>query len=740
MSSGGGCGCGGRCGQTTPRPGTACCGSTLPESPQAAPKLSASKQASGIWFDSYDRYAAATWIRQVTLQQTLRPRHSDVDVRALAAEHGSQLWTDWRTSDKPLPATRQVTRADLRAPPPPPAVGDPLPGTGLTKAQPPDARPSLLPDPLSGLPLGCQPRAIDPSGTEGLNAYRGEKLNAGHRRWCGWEWGGYALPLLDPKANKLWFDQCTDGSQEWSNSLDHHVTTTSTTTVYIRELCRWRIYFPPNGLIPDSGGLEGTPLQHPQDTAGTSIKYPDESEWQAGPFNPNYFAYVDSPDGGLHFPVYAPKVAPRDPSKCSGWQVDWTGAGWSSTGVQANTTGPDEDGWYVTYQDITVLDFKAEFGLYVMIAVECSSRTPVTSGVRNRACCVPECATCKVTIIDGTGSQLALPMPRTRLVAFLSRSPDFSGPAVVPQPGRRADGLVLLEPGNALSLPSATGVLTGACPNEWYGVPHAVVAEGRSQAILFVPWQGVAGNEPAPLKTRYGYRNDGVAGPMWMEGMGGVSVFSLSMAVLRTAFDRLRSLGNLLSTLARDAVANGVERAYQGELLVTQSGSVNERGGFKVPVAWPKMTDPQFAWVDGGLRVYWDQVHLGGDGDSDTDTLFHADHRDVDDYVEALGEAGDDIATSMASNGRYTLFVLPPKCALDFDARTVFRKAPSDGTMLGKLVADPDVVQLDDGTLRASFFCAPPGTSGDGLAFAIMERNRHVHASWSHPDPDTDWL
>ena len=188
--------------------------------------------------------------------------------------------------------------------------------------------------------------------TEGANAYAGRSL--GDR--CGWVFGGYAMPLLDPLENHA-RETAQDGScapiETWTPYLDHHVFTTSTSTVYVRDAERWRIFIQHPVLAQDVGTVDTIqsvfPSGHP---ALGDARYPFEDQdvipgvtptpWtDSDRFLREYIVFVDSPDGGRTFPVYAPKMHTRrfDQTQEGGSGGCLEDPAWNVDGVDIFTEG-----------------------------------------------------------------------------------------------------------------------------------------------------------------------------------------------------------------------------------------------------------------------------------------------------------------------------------------------------------------------------------------------------------------
>lgn len=99
---------------------------------------------------------------------------------------------------------------------------------------------------------------LEDQATVGLNAYVGVELDTR----CGWVFGGYAMPLLDPIENHAREMAETDAcpsAWEWTPYLDWHVDTTSTSSVFVRANERWRIYVQSPYLRDDVAGASSSP-------------------------------------------------------------------------------------------------------------------------------------------------------------------------------------------------------------------------------------------------------------------------------------------------------------------------------------------------------------------------------------------------------------------------------------------------------------------------------------------------
>ena len=683
-----------------------------------------------------------------------------LDVRVATLD---RLWPE----DLPFPpwapylgavgARGQVRRAVLRGEPDDTLdvamlafLGDVL--DGLSDAPEPGVDPGGFPDadgwtPGEGL---CEPAYADPvdrvdailanaskdlsTTAEGMDTYHDERVTLPED--CDWVFEGYALRLLEPTGASAWYTAGT-----WSSNLGYHVRTTSTSTVYLREYGLWRMYMPSPVLVADADeSLILDAFSNPCGTGSSAEPTYSPDMFTGGRFSQEYVAFVDSPDTGRHFPVFAPEVEPSS----TGWTVsDARAAGWSVTTIPTQPVAvPDgQTGERVKYQDITVLDLKEEIGYYLMIAVECRTTNAVAGDF-----CTSSADGCV-----GTWTDLRHPMspetpyshPYTRVVLFACRCADFRSQPVIGAPGRTTEAIVLLAPDRG-SLTAGAKV----CPNEYYGVPHAILTEDRSQILLYVPWTGY-GLEPdyvpERVRTRYpadelNYRllADQYGTPLWEDGISGYSCFAIPVSYVETVITNLATFGD--NPDISDYLHRWFQRwvshdAYQGEVLITDGTertydspwSVPGGVSAQVPNSVRDGTDPHWVWINGELWVYWAKSSASTDRVTEirNDQLYRAKLVDK----AALSTPGLGFEWALGPNGDYTTFLTESTCDLTLDMRAVVEDpatAPADWRFFGRLLADPDVIQLGDGCLRASFFGgidyayrAYAPLAGNGLLVAI---------------------
>lgn len=579
--------------------------------------------------------------------------------------------------------------------------------------------------------------ASDASSGEGWDAYKGEALTGPQD--CGWEFAGNELRLLDHPDNRVWW-LYFNPSVTWSSALGWHATTASTCTVYIRERCRWRMYFPSRGLIDDPGSTGGFPSAHPQDPNGNFISYPSSNEWRAsGHFDGDYVSFVESVDGGKHFPVWGPRLQPTDYDTKTGqptsWSAGWTESGWTNTCVASDhdAVTPDPDGYYTVYQDVSVVDLKDEIGYYLMILVECRSSVYSASN----SCCVDSCDSCA--------------RPYTRIVLFASTSPDFTEETTFPTPNDSTVALVLLQPDEGSEGPG------GDCPNESYSVPHALATPDRDVLLVYVPWNMEVDTSETPSRVEAAYRaisfwDSDWRGPAW-NLWGGISCLAISVDELGAALDLYSQgldlleeedfAGNVYIDMARNLIEDLAAASYQGEVLLTD-GSQGDPGqdydgdAYDRPEGAAWETDCQFCFIDGDLYAFWDSDHRQ-DPDTatdDRDVLLRA-RLSTSDEIEARGGQLDpsdppDYATALSANGDYTLFLMPEACSILFDMRSLFETVPYDdsaGTSGGwaetyrNLLGDPDVAWLEDECLLRVSFGTPDNSQIPGAGQVVTTRS-----------------
>ncbi len=157
----------------------------------------------------------------------------------------------------------------------------------------------------------AKPKFLDDRGSIGANGSAGGAFLA-----CPWYFGGYAIPLLDPMENHTRGTAISNACESaWTPYTDYHVKTTNTCTILVREQERWRIYIQDPELVADdivvaTAAMPDTAFPKSYST-GSDPRYSDNAAWRADSrFSPDYVSFVESPDGGLTFPIYAPMVYP----------------------------------------------------------------------------------------------------------------------------------------------------------------------------------------------------------------------------------------------------------------------------------------------------------------------------------------------------------------------------------------------------------------------------------------------
>lgn len=557
----------------------------------------------------------------------------------------------------------------------------------------------------------------------------------------GWVFEGYAIPLYDPQENAGYWT-FSGRTRIYTANLGWHVDTGSTSTVYLRAHCHWRMYLPSPKLTCDADGSNDPPTAPPDYTGSNT--YPDVSEWRMPDrgFTMGYISYVDSPNGGVNFPIYAPLMTGSSP--------DWTHAGWTCTAVPSDDVlvtqtiliaGGDfkKSGQvYVAYHDPTVLDLKAETGYYFMIAVECRRGADTTS---SDICCTEGCDGCAKTWIDPTsGVTIDATFPFNRIVLFACADPDFQASNIIGSPGSPDNAIVLLAPDEG-----TYGPLVGACPNEAYGVPHAVVTQERDKVILYVPWFGHGAEDFAHIPKRVSatYKNDDSYRrlddpkplPIWNEGVSNWSCFVLDVDDLRAVALLEKAQRGSADARIRAAMASG----YRGEVLLADGTAGTPYGRTGVPPQWNSPAhiigiDPHWVWVGDQLQLYFDLIHDdAGETCNCNDQLWKASR--VDSVADLNAAVGARIGTSVdytdvlkpnvelasgAGEPLYTVFLIPQD-GEQFDLRQLVESSTdrSEWGDDGRLVSDPDVVVLDGG-LRVSFGGGPGTGVSPGLLWAVQ--------------------
>lgn len=92
-------------------------------------------------------------------------------------------------------------------------------------------------------------------------------------------------------------------------------------------------------------------------------------------------AFVDSPNGGVDFPVYAPAMFPLPDGT---WAADFSEAGWTPTAVPSRGVATHRYNGiqqHTAYAHPAVLDLKDEIDYYVMICVGMQVQESESRGV-----------------------------------------------------------------------------------------------------------------------------------------------------------------------------------------------------------------------------------------------------------------------------------------------------------------------------------------------------------------------
>ena len=564
---------------------------------------------------------------------------------------------------------------------------------------------------------------------ESANAYAGIALG----EECGWRFGGYAIPLLDPIENNARETALAEGGADWWQPfLGYHVFTTSTSTAYIRDHERWRIYMQDPKLasdeLPEDAPFDGDdhtqrevyPTVHP--SYPTITRYPSESGWTdttRDRFSKRYIAYVDSPDGGRTFPIYAPKMHPiRFEQASTGWVdtwnttatdavegPDWTEAGWSHTSVPciADTVAADKV-TYSIYRDVSVFDFYAEYGVYLMFAVECRS----DYATEDSKCtpCVP---------VEVAAADCDTPVdtnPWTRIVVIASTSADFpetgtGGATTWPDVTDHVKAIVCVEPDIGSAGPVGVKTIFGTFvrePNEWYGKPHVVATPDRETLLLYVGWAANSGDAiPRRVSDFYGGM------PLWAHGRAGISCFAVPAGVLVPLVHMVWTAARPeAAQYVREFLADYIHDRYQGEVLITDgstTGAVDpDTGGEVFPPTLLEYSGQRFLFCgcdSTNLWVYYEVPHEGGWSGGVQDQLRRAA------AVETPLQLPTALQEWVQDNGSYTLFLAPETCAVACDLRGLFvdleaGKNPNVFEATSSLGGDLDIVVLQSGMLRMS--------------------------------------
>lgn len=537
-------------------------------------------------------------------------------------------------------------------------------------------------------------------------------------------------------------------SIEESTALNCHVSTTSTAAVYIREHGRYRIYVQSPALVDSGTGQNSFPTSNPALPGYRHL--PTGTDWQAsGRFERTKIGFIDSCDGGYSFPVYAPAVSYVDEGGAGSCRFTWDSAdfsqaGWTSTAIPcASSEDVDGDGIYLLYNEVSVIDLYEEHGLYLMICIECRSREPSADGGCS-GCIFPTadsgCATgCEdLHLADPWGSaDTPYSTGFTRIVMFVSDSPDFPEGAVYPAPGYSDAAMVLVQPDIAGTGPSSDNV--NDCPNEQYGVHHALLTPDRETLLLYVPWNARPDQGPNTRVTDhyadavYPHNLKYLGQALW-EINSGISCFAIDVDVLMTAvraeWDAFVASGDAAAEPANDFMEL-VGDYYQGELLISDgSENTDDPGravfGLLIPTMAPN-TDPQFAFhASGDLWVYYDVGHCYVPEEAepvcDQDTLWRA---------RLVGSS--EFATysdALSRNGAYTVFKVE-SCGQLADLRELVDPGTYDSSATpdqgwaasrwGRLIGDPDptYLRLDySSAVRARVLFSGGSSTPNGEPFA----------------------
>ncbi len=518
---------------------------------------------------------------------------------------------------------------------------------------------------------------------------------------CGWTFGGWAIPLLDPPINAALYTASGCGVP-WTIALGAHVDTTS--TCVLRDVDgggKHRLYVQNAWLVSDDpGGAPGLPSTNPADTA-SAIRRLSTGADASGRFSMDYIGYIDSSDG-VTFPVHAPVYA--ESGTCGAAFADdgaagaYDYAGWRPTAINCRTPEgalPSPSGDYCAYRDPTVLDLRAQIGFlgfHLMVCVEARSRLPIdehsdafTAGHHGTS--------------EGTN-------PRTRVVCYLSPDADFAPGNVAPSPGQARDAFVVIEPVQNRGVASV----------EWYGVPTVSLTPDGGSLLLLVPWRDNREASQLPWRVRQRYWDQPDRRPVWYAPPGdnpifGISVFVVSIDDLRVAVGPL--WGAWLAN--RDVRFGPVDLAaftriftdgYHGEVLALPLGQ-----GDATLLASLGDVEP-YTPIDPHLHVCGDATWMYFDRDKDDQSkmtrlwaLPTGSGYDAWFQGTARGEA--------RKQGEYTVWV-QPSCPDAID--TV-------GSLLdGAKVRDPDVTLAADGTTLAARFSTEIELAGgpvSGLAYAL---------------------
>ena len=568
----------------------------------------------------------------------------------------------------------------------------------------------------------------------GMNQYAGDPLTYPSDQ--GWVFGGYALPLMDHPRNQIYW---VGHTPSWTAPLAFHVESTSSSTIYLRECSTWRMYFPANDVFWDGrGNVSGFPSVHPQDTS--FFAYPAAATWSAsGAFTTGYFAYTDSPDGGLHFPILGPA------RKGTRWSPtwSWSDAGWRVTAVPTSAFSTTRNGKaiWAYYSDATVLDLKEEMGYYVMVCLAVLSETPPTPGNDCRTSSCDGCAESYTFV--GPGSPKTFDPSHTLLVAFFCPNPDFGSADIWPDPLRLDDAAVLLEP----MMKGRKGTVS-LCPIEWYGVPSTALVPAQDNTpdtvMIYVMWNGRADMLPSRITTRYPndgkYRStsDTYATPLFYEEgtRNGISAFGVEMTLFAYVGIFLdaaaKAKGTSDETIYKDnarVLLSSVEAYYSGEVLNTDGrrnttfrspgcseGQWDVSGVCTdVPFRDIHATDPQPVVVYTAPVMFYDRPSDPGSAPGDMEQVNRGFHTRTITPTDAF-----DFTHATSKNGPYTIFQQDIDYPPQFDLRGLFSSSPGTASY-GRLTADVDPAYIGALDYRVSFSGGADvmAADSDGLLYAI---------------------
>lgn len=549
----------------------------------------------------------------------------------------------------------------------------------------------------------------------GANAWAGQAFTDPED--CGYVFQGYALPLHDPFENRM-FDAAHCSS---ASALGYHVNTASTHTVKVAG--RWRMYIPEPRVAADEPS-EATawlpwPRSLPDATTATPVeRYPDDWSDSSPRFSANYISFVDSPDGSLTFPVYAPIVPVKalDTAGCAAEFATeyaiWTKAGWTPTAIPSRNEATDVavDGLYTIYRDPSVIDLFASYGLYLMIVVECRSTAATPEEVTT-------CHPCIHSSTDGCDTYAY-----TRIVLFASTSPDFPEVTALdgtwPDPKNWTRAVVLLDGGG--------DPVAGTIPDENYGVPSVTLSPDGNYLLLYA---GIGPPDtsdplwaPSRIAARYGPRPPPLG--------TGLSGFAISLSNLMYALGNIEyweAVGvEQFAEEARSTITAVVDASYQGEVVLS-TGELDAPGAKFHQL---QNLDPQFTLIGGQVWAHFvatDSAEcpdadppVGNDCAREVHQVRRARAITVTPTTTAPQGFSDD-ACDLLNDGRmispqtpFALFRSPDRCFKLLDMNALI------GAVGFGLTRDPDVAELDDGTIRISFAGASSAEAGANIGQGLM--------------------